>query len=72
MNKYMLLGRLLSDLEYYKKWGCSRFQQLSLNGNIQEIEKIWKELIKTPKWTNKEDIDILIKECQEKNIKKNT
>lgn len=68
MNKYMLLSRLLSDLEYYKNWGCARFQKLSLNGNIQEIEKIWNELPEKPTWTNKEDIDILIKECKEKNI----
>ena len=71
MNKYMLLGRLISDLRYYKSWGHAPFQQLTLKGNIQEIEKIWQELPEKPQWIKKEDIDILIKECQEiENVKK--
>ena len=40
MNKYMFLGRLISDLQYYKSWGHAPFQQLTLKGNAQEIEKL--------------------------------
>lgn len=65
MNNYMLLGRLISDLQYYKNWGHAPFQQLSLKDNCQEIERIWQELPESPQWVNKTDIDILIKECQE-------
>ena len=71
MNRYMLLGRLINDLRYYKKWGYAPFQQLSLNGNIEEIEKIWNELPEEPKWIKRSDIDILIKECQEIENSKN-
>ena len=67
----MLLGRLVNDLKYYKNWGHAPFQQLTLNRNIREIEKIWQELPYEPAWIKKEDIDILIKECQEIENSKN-
>ena len=71
VNKHMLLGRLINDLRYYKNWGHAPFQQLSLIGNIEEIEKIWHELPEEPKWIKRSDIDILIKECQEIENSKN-
>ena len=64
-NDYIFLGRLLSDIDYYKKTGNRyRFYAGTLSNQIALIEKVYDELHPKPNWVTKKQIKNLIKEIQ--------